>query len=126
MTSTIKSAIGSGHGAAIIYSVGIGMIMSDIIPTPADAVYFRLMEKNKQKLDSGNITPKQYWTRDAFLYYGLNPIWWALVVSAVYFSKGTFEQKIKVGLAIIGGGAVVGVISKNIKEEEKLRLKKIV
>lgn len=112
-------------GSALLYAGGIGLILSDIIPTPADAIYFRAMEKNKQKLESGVITPKQYWTRDAMLYYGLNPLWWSLVLTIVVFTKGDINQKAKVGLALIGGGAVLGVISKNIKEEEKIRLKSI-
>lgn len=120
MRDTIKVAIESGHGNAIVYAGALGLLASDLIPTPADAVYFRLMEKNNQKLKSGEITPKQYWTREALLYYGLNPLYWAIVLGALYATKGGYSNKIKVGLAIIAGGAVIGVLNKNIKEEEKL------
>lgn len=119
MVGTIETAIKKGHGNAILYAGTLGLLLSDIIPTPADAVYFRLQEKNKTALESGKITPKQYWTRDALAYYGLNPIWWSIVLGAVVFTKGGFNDKIKVGIGIIGAGAVFGVLSKNIKEEEK-------
>lgn len=76
MLKTINKGINQGHGEAILYAGLLGLVVSDIVPTPADAIYFRLMEKNKQKLNNKEITPKQYWTRDAALYYGLNPIWW--------------------------------------------------
>lgn len=119
MVGTIDKAIKSGHGTAVLYAVGIGLIASDMIPTIADSLYFRLQEKNKTKLENGEITPRQYWTRDALAYYGLNPIYWALVLGAVVLTKGGVGQKAKVGLAIIGGGAVLGVLAKNIREEEK-------
>lgn len=120
MKDSIKSAISSGHGNAILYAGAIGLIASDIIPTPADAIYFRLMEKNKQKLDKKEITPKQYWTREALLYYGLNPIYWSLFLGALYLVKGDYSNKLRVGLGILAVGSVIGVLDKNIREEEKL------
>lgn len=119
MISTIKDAVGKGAGEAVLYGGLIGLVLSDIIPTPADAVYFRVMEKNKLKLEEGSITPRQYWTRDAALYYGLNPIWWLLVLGVVVNTKGGLDDKLKLGIAIVGAGAVFGVISKNIREEEQ-------
>ena len=119
MVKSINTAIKSGHGNAVLYAGAIGLLLSDIIPTPADAVYFRLQAKNKSKLENGEITPKQYWERDALMYYGLNPLWWSIVLSALIFTKGSFGDKAKIGLAIVGGGAVLGVLGKNIKEEEK-------
>lgn len=119
MVSSIKNAINSGHGSALLYAGALGLLISDIVPTPADAIYFRLQEKNKTLLEKGTITPKQYWLRDAAMYYGLNPIWWGLVLGAMVVTKGDFTDKAKVGIAIIAGGAVLGVLHKNIAEEEK-------
>lgn len=119
MIGTIDSAIKSGHGNAVLYAGTLGLLISDIIPTPADAIYFRFQEKNKTLLEQGKITPRQYWTRDALAYYGLNPLWWSIVLGAIVLTKGSLGDKAKVGLAIVGGGAVIGVLAKNIKEEEK-------
>jgi hypothetical protein len=120
MVKTLDKAIfQKGAGEAVLYGTLIGMVLSDVIPTPADALYFRIMKRNKDKLDKGEITPKQYWTRDAIYYYGLNPLWWSLVLGAVVFTKGDLSNKLKIGLAVIGGGVVVGVIHKNIEEENK-------
>lgn len=122
MVEAIQKAVKTqGAGEAVLYAGLLGLLVSDIIPTPADAVYFRLQEKNKQKLDAGVITPKQYWTRDALMYYGLNPLWWSLVLVAVVNTKGGLDNKLKLGLGLIGAGAVIGVLSKNIREEEKLK-----
>lgn len=119
MKDTIKSAISSGHGNALVYAGAIGLLVSDIIPTPADSVYFSLMQKQKRKLEKGEITPKQYWNREALMYYGLNPIWWSIVLGAIYLSGNSLNGKIKLGLAIIGAGAVFSVINKNIEKDEK-------
>lgn len=122
MIKTISEAIKQkGAGEAVLYAGLLGLLISDIVPTPADALYFRSMEKNKQLLEAGKITPKQYWTRDALLYYGLNPLWWSLVLGAVVLSKGDLSSKVKLGIGLVGAGVVIGVINKNIREEEALK-----
>lgn len=118
MQDSIKSAISSGHGNAIVYAGAIGLLLSDVIPTPADGVYFWLMKKERDKYIKKQITAKQYWTREAIAYYGLNPIWWGLVLGALYYTKGDYTNKLKVGLGIISAGAVAGVLYQNIKEDE--------
>jgi len=120
MTNEIKSAISSGHGTALLYTAGISFILADTIPTPADAFYFRYQQKNKAKLESGEITPKQYWTREASSYYLSNILWWSLVLGTLYLTKGDYTQKAKVGLGLIATGVVIAVIHKNIKKDEEL------
>ena len=120
MIKSIKSAVSSGHGNAILYAGAIGLILSDIIPTPADGLYFRLQQKNKAKLHTNEITPKQYWTRDALFYYGLNPIWWSLVLGAMVLTKGDYSKKAKIGLGLVASGMVLAVLHKNIKKDEEL------
>lgn len=120
MVRTIRDAVvKQGAGEAVLYAGLIGLVLSDIIPTPADAIYFRMMEKNKQALNDKKITPRQYWTRDAMLYYGLNPLWWLLVLGIVVKSGHDLNSKIRIGVALVGAGAVFGVLNKNIREEEK-------
>jgi hypothetical protein len=120
MVGTIKDAVrNKGAGEAVLYAGLLGLVVSDIVPTPADAIYFRLMEKNKKLLEEKKITPKTYWTRDAALYYGLNPLWWLIVLGVVVNTKGGLDNKLKWAIGLVGAGAVIGVINKNIKEEEK-------
>ena len=121
MQDSIKSAISSGHGNAIVYAGALGLLLSDVIPTPADGVYFWLMKKERDKYNNKEITAKQYWTREALAYYGLNPLWWALVLGALYYTKGDYTNKLKVGVGIISAGAVAGVLYQNIKQDESTK-----
>ena len=107
------------HKVKLLYALGAGLLLSDLIPTPADGVYFNYQRSNKQKLEKEEITPKQYWTKEALLYYGLNPLWWSLVLGAVYLTKGDYTNKMKVGFGLISAGFVFSVINKNIKKDEQ-------
>lgn len=115
--SQIKQAINSGHGLAVLYAGFVGLVLSDIIPTPGDALYFYRQRMLKNKLNQGEITPKQYWIKDAAGYYLYNSAWWALVFGTVLLSKGDFNQKLKLSMAIMGGGIVGAVLIKNIKKD---------
>ena len=109
----------NGENTKLLLAVGVGLIISDIIPTPADGLYFKWQQSNKEKLNKGEITPKQYWTRDALAYYGLNPIWWSLVLGASLYMGKSYEQKKNIMLSLIAGGVVLGVLLKNVKKDEK-------
>lgn len=102
----------------VLYAVGLGLFLSDLIPTPADAVYFSYQRNNKQKLEEGKITPKQYWVRDAVGYYGFNPIWWASIFGASALIGKDFTQKRNIFIGLIAGGIVLSVLNKNIKKDE--------
>jgi len=118
MIDSINSAIKAGQGNAIIYAGAIGLLLSDIIPTPADAIHFSYMQKQNKKMKDGEITPKEYWRNESLSYYLLNPIWWSLVLGTLYFTKGDYTNKLKIGVGIISAGAVIGVLNKNIKKDK--------
>jgi uncharacterized membrane protein YkvI len=103
----------------LLIAVGVGLILSDIIPTPADAVYFNYQQKNKVKLEKGEITPKQYWIRDAVAYYGLNPLWWTGVLGASLLIGKDFKQKRNLLIGLVAGGAVLTILHRNIKRDEE-------
>lgn len=103
----------------LIYAALFGAAIGDALPTIADSVYFYQQRKLKEKLTKGDITPKQYWNREAIYYYTTNSVYWLIIAGILYNIKGDYHKKLKIGLWLIGGGAVIGVIAKNIKEDEK-------
>ena len=115
----IDKAIKDGNGNAIIYTAIGAAILANVMPTPSDGFFFYQQRINKEKLDKGEITPKQYWTRDVFGYYFYTAAWYGLVLATVASVGGTYQTKAKILLGLSGAGIVLGVISKNIEAENK-------
>jgi len=109
----ILQAAEGRHGNAVLYAGAVGLLLSNIIPTPSDALYFHREKKLKEKWDNKEITPEKYWQKTATAYYVYKPIWYGLVITAMYFTKGDVKDKAKIGLMIVGAGAVVGIIYRN-------------
>jgi hypothetical protein len=109
----ILDATQGPHANGVLYAGAVGLLLSNIIPTPADALYFHREKKLKEKWDNKEITPEKYWQKTATAYYVYKPVWWGLVITAMYFTKGDVKNKAKVGLMIVGAGAVVGIIYRN-------------
>lgn len=115
----IGNASKGEYGAGVLYAGAVGLILSDIIPTPADAIYFYTEKKLRDKWKNGEITPEKYWKKTAMAYYLYNPIWWILVLAVIYNIEGDLAKKAKIGLAIVGAGAVVGIIYRNYSQDIK-------
>ena len=105
------------HKTKLLYAIGAGLLLSDLIPTPADGVYFAYQQKNKQKLEEEKITPKQYWLKDALGYYGFNAVWWSSVLGISYVLGKDYYQKRNLMIGLIAGGVVISVLNKNIKKD---------
>lgn len=113
----ISAVSKSEYSTAALYTFMLGLIVSDIVPTPADGVYFYIQRNLRNKYNNGEITPKQYWAREALAYYTLNPIYWAILMGIVISIKGGTMHKLKVASALIGAGAVAGVLFYNVKKD---------
>jgi hypothetical protein len=109
----ILDATQGPHANGVLYAGAVGLLLSNIIPTPADALYFHREKKLKEKWDNKEITPEKYWQKTATAYYVYKPVWWGIVISAMYFTKGDVKDKAKIGLMIVGAGAVVGIVYRN-------------
>ena len=100
------------HSDGVLYAGAVGIILSDIIPTPAEAM-FHYREKNlRKKWEDGKITPQQYYRGSYQSLHLSKSIWWIGILAAMYFKKGNTNQKAMFGLALVGGGAVAGIIYK--------------
>jgi hypothetical protein len=103
----------------LIYAASIGLIASDIIPTPGDALYFYKHKQWRDKWSKGELTSKEYWTRELFAYYTFNSAWWLAVGVSTYFIPGDWKTKLKFLLGISGAGLVFTVVYKNITGDQK-------
>lgn len=114
----ISAVSKSEYSTAAVYALGAGLLLSDIIPTVADATYFAVEKKLRDRWKKGEISPEEYWGKESFYYYALNPLWWFLVLGITVATKGDAKRKLTVMSGLIGGGAVVGVIWKNIHQDK--------
>lgn len=111
------------HGDAATGGIYIGMLglfLSDIIPTPADGVYFWYERKIRLQLENKEITPSEYWRREASAYYFFNAAWWIFVIIITASIKGGPAKKLKVLFVLLGTGIVLGIIANNIKKDKEL------
>lgn len=115
--SELAGAFQSPHSTGALYASLVGATLGDIIPTPADAVYFLYERRLRVDLEAKKITPAQYWERTAFAYYILNPIWWILVFLITVSIKGDTKKKMQVMIGVIAAGIVFGVLARNIKKD---------
>jgi hypothetical protein len=108
----ILNASKGEYGAGVLYAGAVGLILSDIIPTPANAIYYYTEKRLREKWKNGEITPEKYWKKTAMAHYLYSPMWWVLVLAVIYNVEGDLAKKAKIGLAVAGAGALVGIIYK--------------
>lgn len=116
--SSIKGVSNSEHATGALYFLLIGLAASDIIPTPADYFVFKKQRELRDQYFNSEITPTQYWEQSAIAYYTYNFIFWVLVGLIIILIGGEFNNKVKILIAIVGVGAVIAIIYKNIQKDE--------
>ena len=109
----ILEATEGRHASGVLYAGAVGILLSNIIPTPAEALFYHTEKKLRDKWDNDEITAEKYWQKTASAYYLYKPVWWGVVITAMYFTKGDVKNKAKIGLIMVTAGAVVGIIYKN-------------
>ena len=103
----------------VMLAAGLGLIASNIIPTPGDAMYFYRKKKNIEKLNKNELTPTEFWSKDAFGYYFYNSAWWALILGGSMFLATDLKQpKVKTFVVLTGLAAVATVLYNNTRNEK--------
>jgi hypothetical protein len=102
----------------LLFAALAGLVLSDIIPTPGDALYFHYVKKWRDMWSAGKLTSRQFWTKEALAYYTFNSTWWLIVGFATFATPGKAQNKLKTLLALTGVGIVAGVLIKNVKSDE--------
>lgn len=118
--SGFSEIIKSGNGNTLIITALLAAVVANALPTPADGLYFSYQQKLKQKLNNGEITPKEFWTKNIGYHYLFESAWYVLVILFILAVNAKFENNVKLLLLILGGGIVIGVWKKNIEKDEEI------
>jgi hypothetical protein len=116
-----SQVIKEGNGNTLIITALVAAAIANALPTPADGFYFSLQQKIKAQLESGEITPKEYWTKDIVHYYTFTAAWYVFLILLVLAIGGKYETNAKILVVLISGGLVLGVWKRNIEKDEALR-----
>lgn len=119
--SGFSEVIKSGNGNTLIITALVAAAIANALPTPADGFYFSMQQRIKAQLESGEITPREYWTKDILHYYTFTAAWYIFLILLVLAIGGKYETNAKILVFIISGGLVLGVWKKNIEKDEALR-----
>ena len=121
MDTGINEVIKDGKGNAIIFTALLAAIVANVMPVPTDYLYFRAQQSDKQKLEDGVITAKQYWTRDILGYYLYTASWYAVLFTILYAANGTYKNNARILLALLSAGLVVSIYNKNSTKDQELQ-----
>ena len=119
--SGFGEVIKSGNGNTLILTALIAAAVANALPTPADGLYFNMQQKIKEQLNKGEITPKEYWTKDILHYYTFTAGWYILLILLILAIGGKYQTNSKILIVLISGGFIFGVWKKNIEKDEALQ-----
>ena len=100
----------------LLHAVGVGIVLSDIIPTQPEAVAFYRKNISNQPLGENNPKQKQFCGKEVFNYYAMNPIWWLGVLGITPISCKTYEQKRNILIGLVSCNTVPKLFEKNINK----------
>ena len=121
MDTGIGEVVKGGNGNAIIFTALLAAIVANVMPVPTDYLYFQAQQSDKEKLESGCITAKQYWTRDILGYYGYTASWYLFLFLILYSANGSYKNNSRILLALLSAGLIVSVYNKNITKDEQIQ-----
>jgi len=122
-TGEISSAANSKNAKGALYAMLAGLVLGNALPSPSDALYFKLQTGLRNKWKRGEITAQRYWKLNTFYYYSVPMLYWLIIGLIIVNIKGDAEKKIKMTAVLIGGGVVIGTIFK-LMQDDKAQLTK--
>jgi len=121
----IKKVIGEGNGNTIIYTVLLSAMAANAIPTLADGIYFRRVNKLERDFDAGLISAEKLEWHVAGEYYLWTAAYYGALFLAIYSFNGKYKTNARIILGLAAGGLVIGAVQKNIQINKSIEQRKI-
>ena len=121
-----KQMSGLFHGSnaeAGLYTLMLGMIAGNITPSVSDAIFFRVEQSLRDKWKRGELTAEQFWKKNTISYYLIPCTYWIFITLLVVNVRGSYHDKLKWAVALVGSGVALGVIMKLMQNDKKQLIK---
>jgi hypothetical protein len=121
----INKVIGEGNGNTLIYTALLAAMVANSLPTPADSIYFKRVNKLERDFDEGKISAEKLEWHVAGEYYLWTSLWYLTLFTGIYAIGGKYHNNARILLALVAGGLVIGAVNKNIEVDKELQAKKL-
>lgn len=111
IVSEFQQLAGGDYQNALLYAALAGVVVSDVLPTPAMTIAHLRIKLLQQKSKDGQLSQKELEQALSKTYSYALPAWWIAVFATIHFHKGTFEQKARLAVFMVIGGAAIGMLS---------------
>ena len=120
----IGGVIKEGNGNVILYTALLAAMAANAIPTIADGIYFRRINKLERDFDAGRISAEKLEWHVSGEYYVWTAAYYAGLFGLIYAFGGSYKNNIKIVLGVVSAGFVLGVVQKNIEVDKAIAEKK--
>lgn len=120
----ISKVVENGNGNTLIYTALLAAMAANAIPTIADSIYFRRINKLERDFDAGKITAEKLEWHVAGEYYLWTAAYYAVLFLAIYSFKGKYKTNARILLGLVAGGLVIASVNKNIEINKAIQERK--
>jgi hypothetical protein len=120
----INKVINEGNGNTIIYTALISAAVANFLPTVADSIYFKRVNKLERDFDAGLISAEKLEWHVAGEYYVWTALYYSVLFAGIYSFGGKYKNNVRALLAVAAAGLVIGAVQKNIEVDKAIQDKK--
>jgi hypothetical protein len=105
----ISDSLKGELGGIVVYSALAGLLLTDAIPNPGDALAAMNEKSLREQMENGEITSTVYRKKTINASSLYAPLWWGSVLLATFARKGDGIAKAKFAGLLVLSGALLGI-----------------
>jgi len=121
MNLGINKVVSEGNGNTLLYTALLAAMAANAIPTVADSIYFRRVNKLERDFDAGLISAEKLEWHVASEYYIWTAAYYGVLFLGIYSFGGKYKTNARILLTLLAGGLVVGTVNKNIEINKRIK-----
>ena len=120
----INKVIREGNGNTLLYTALLAAMAANAIPTIADSIYFRRVNKLERDFDAGLVSAEKLEWHVAGEYYLWTAAYYGALFLGIYSFNGKYKTNSRILLGLVAGGLVIATIKKNIQINKAIEERK--